>query len=153
MTASLWSISHDAGKCCYSAKKLEMSVITVAIAGGTGQLGNVVPWSPSPPVKQLFPIGANIVNALLSKHNHPSRVGKVIVFTRDSSSDKAKALTKQGAEVVQVEDIGISTDLLKGVDVFISAASFMATPTSQEEWVKAAVKAGVKVYFPSDYGM
>ena len=103
-------------------------------------------------------------NSLLSEpiNTHFSRV---IVLSRDSTSEKSVVLEKAGAEVVQVSledesDTGNEkaieglTKLLKDVsaDIVVNALSNEASARSKDNLVVAAVNSGVKVYFPNDFG-
>jgi len=108
-----------------------MAPITVAVAGGTGLLGKP------------------IVHALLSPQYYPKEVGRVIFFTRDPNSPASQELKALGGEPV---DGAISAGLLKGVDVLINSLHGRASTELLDEYAKAAVDAGVKVYFPNEFG-
>jgi len=114
----------------------------VAIAGGTGL------------------IGKSIAEKFLSPAYH-SRFPRVTIFTRNTSLPAAVELVKQGAEVVKVafddgdpEDVALLKSALEGVDVVVNAiVSTPAAAPGMKVLVKAAVNAGVKVYFPSEFGV
>jgi len=108
-----------------------MAPITVAVAGATGLLGKP------------------IVRALLSPQYYPKEVGRVIFFTRDPNSPASQELKALGGEPVQGS---ISADLLKGVDVLVNSLAGHSSPDLLNEYAKAAVDAGVKVYFPTEFG-
>ncbi|KAG8909698.1 hypothetical protein FRC01_006784, partial [Tulasnella sp. 417] len=109
-----------------------MSPITVAIAGGTGQLG-------------IF-----VTRALLSHTFGPSKVKRVIVFTRQPSSDTAKELQAQGAEIY---DSDITPKSLEGVDAVVNVLGMTASQEVNDIVAKSAAEAGVKVYIPNEFGM
>lgn len=109
-----------------------MSQINVAIAGGTGNLGL--------PVAHVF----------LSAAFRPSQVNRVVVLTRDASSAKVKELQSLGAEIY---DGIIDAKALQGIDVVVNTYSQYSPTEVSENLAKAAAEAGVKVYFPSEYGM
>ncbi len=85
----------------------------------------------------------------------------MVIFTRNPVSPAALELEKQGAEVVKVtfdnedpEDADALKRALEGVDVVVNA--IVSTPVAapgMKVLVKAAVNAGVKVYFPSEFGV
>lgn len=85
----------------------------------------------------------------------------MVVFTRNAASPAALDLAAQGAEVVKVTfDGGDPVDAatlkraLVGVDVVVNA--IVSTPVAapgMKVLVKAAVDAGVRVYFPSEFGV
>jgi len=111
-----------------------MSPITVAVAGGTGN------------------IGSHVTRAFLSSEYHPEQVGRVVLLTRDTSSAKAKEFEQLGAELVSVAN-GITIQQLKGVDVLVSCLSHIASREENDVYAKVAIEAGVKVYFPTEYGL
>ena len=80
----------------------------------------------------------------------PDKVGRVIGFTRNATSKGAEGLKANGAEI---ETRTPSVETFRGVDVFINALSTDADPKVWDDYVKAAVDAGVGVYFPSEYGL
>ncbi len=104
--------------------------------------------------------GKNIADAFLSPlFRH--RFSRVVVFTRDTSSPVAKELAGNGADVVKVtltegdtEDAAALKTALQGVDVLVNAlASREAAAPGMDILAKAAIDAGVKVYFPSEFGV
>ncbi|KAG9017074.1 hypothetical protein FRB90_001853 [Tulasnella sp. 427] len=103
-----------------------MSPINVAIAGG--------------PFTRTF----------LSSTFRPSQVNRVVVLTRDGSSDTAKELKSLGAEI---QEGPIDAKALQGIDVVVNAFSQYAAPEVGDNLARAAAEAGVKVYFPSEYGV
>ncbi|KIO31693.1 hypothetical protein M407DRAFT_218886 [Tulasnella calospora MUT 4182] len=109
-----------------------MSPITVAIAGGTGQLGLAV------------------TRAFLSPTFNPSRVKRVVVFTRQPTSDIAKELQAQGAEIY---DSNITTKALEGVDAVVNVLGMTASKEVNDNVAKTAAEAGVRVYIPNEFGM
>ncbi|KAG8894336.1 hypothetical protein FRC00_009080 [Tulasnella sp. 408] len=110
---------------------MSSSPINVVVAGGTGTLGKL------------------ISKTLLSSVYRPSQVGRVVVLSRDDSSPVALELKALGAEI---HTGPVQADTLKGIDVVINALGFMVPGDIKNALVKAAVDAGVKVYFPSEFG-
>ncbi|KAG8983576.1 hypothetical protein FRB94_007507 [Tulasnella sp. JGI-2019a] len=109
------------------------SQITIAIAGATGNLG------------------ALITKAFLNLH--PESVGRVLILTRNLDGEKAKVLEGLGARLVKL-DGPIQAGALKGVDVLVNSLSGGNVPAeTSDSLVKEAVASGVKVYFPSEFGM
>lgn len=96
--------------------------------------------------------GGYLSRALLSPQFYPSQIGKVVGYTRNPSSEQAQALKATG---VEVRASSADPEAYKGLDVFINAASIR----SPEDWavmdshVKAAIDGGIKVFFPSEFGM
>lgn len=95
--------------------------------------------------------GHYVAETLLSPRFYPQQVSRVVILTRNPESDMAQALKAKGAEPIAAEP---KAESFKGVEVFINTAS----SHNPEEWktfdeyTKAAVDAGVKVFFPSDVG-
>ncbi|KAG8899955.1 hypothetical protein FRB99_006348 [Tulasnella sp. 403] len=110
-----------------------MAPFSVAVAGGTGSLG------------------ALIVKAFLEPSVYPSTVNRVVVLTRSDSSPALKELQAKGAEISVVGDAP-TAESLKGVDVLVNALTHFASPQLNEAYARAAKDAGVKVYFPTEYG-
>ncbi|KAG8947804.1 hypothetical protein FRC04_010290 [Tulasnella sp. 424] len=108
------------------------SAINVVVAGGTGHLGKL------------------ISKTLLSPVYRPSQVNRVVVLSRDDSSPVAQELKALGAEI---HTGPVTADTLKGIDVVINAWGFMVPGDIKNALVRAAVEAGVKVYFPSEFGV
>jgi len=111
-----------------------MSPITVAIAGSTGN------------------IGPYVAKAFLSPI-HPISVNRVLILTRDPSSPKAKELEGLGGQIVKLEGDAPKVEQLKGVDVLINCLSHSVPLETKDSYVQAAAEAGVKVYFPSEFGI
>jgi len=110
------------------------SPITLAVAGGTGV------------------IGSHVVKAALRSDVYPSQISRVIVYTTDANSDKAKAVAKLGAEVVEVKG-EYKAEHLKGVDVVVSTLVVKVPKPIFDSVYQAAAEAGVKVYIPSEFGL
>ncbi|KAG8946289.1 hypothetical protein FRC04_011919 [Tulasnella sp. 424] len=108
------------------------SAINVVVAGGTGDLGK------------------HISKNLLSTVYRPNQVNRVVVLSRDDSSPIAQELKALGAEI---HTGPVTTDTLKGIDVVINAWGFTVPGDIKNALVKTAVEAGVKVYFPSEFGV
>jgi len=105
--------------------------LTVAIAGATGRVGQ--------PIAKAF---------LADRTNY----SKVIVLTRDPTSETSKALEKLGATLVKAQG-PLEADKIKGADILVSALHGAGIPEEESDSLfKAAAEAGVKVYFPSEYG-
>jgi len=80
---------------------------------------------------------------------------RVIAVVPDPSSPSAKALAEQGAEIRHIDpaDPLLSfTQAFEGVDVVISAVG-RSTLEYKDALFQAALDSGVKVYFPSEYGV
>ena len=84
----------------------------------------------------------------------------MIVLTRNANSPAALELAVQGAEIIKVtfddgdpEDVATLKHALVGIDVVVNAiASSPVAASGMKVLVKAAVEAGVRVYFPSEFG-
>lgn len=87
----------------------------------------------------------------LSTKYYPSQVASVKFLTRSVTSSKAKQLIAEGAEAIAV-DGKPTAESLKGVDVFVNVLGEISEAV-KNAYAKAAVEAGVKVYFPSEYGL
>lgn len=88
----------------------------------------------------------------MSSQWNPSEVSRVVAFTRDVDSEKAKNLKKHGIEVLPAEP---TAEAFKGIDVFVNAANVF-TPEGFEDlqkFVKASIDGGVKVFIPAEYGL
>lgn len=95
----------------------------------------------------MTPTGAYISRAFLSEKDH---FGTVKIFTRDATSHKASELEGLGAKLVTDP---ITAGGLAGVDVLVNALPLSGTTAEERDrYAKAAAEAGVRVYFPSDYG-
>ncbi|KAG8912108.1 hypothetical protein FRC00_005272 [Tulasnella sp. 408] len=111
---------------------MSSSPINVVVAGGTGDLGKL------------------ISKTLLSPVCRPNQINRVVVLSRDDSSPVAQELKTLGAEI---HTGPVKADTLKGIDVVINAWGFTVPGDIKNALVKAAVDAGVKVYFPSEFGV
>ncbi|KAG8927419.1 hypothetical protein FRC01_007518 [Tulasnella sp. 417] len=111
---------------------MSSSSINVVVAGGTGHLGK------------------HISKTLLSQVYKPSQINRVVILSRDDSSPTAQELKALGAEIYTGP---VQADTLRGIDVVINAWGFMVPGDIKDALVKAAVDAGVKVYFPSEFGV
>ena len=87
---------------------------------------------------------------MLSKAYHPSKVGRVLAFTRSETSPAAQELKALGADVKEGE---VTAEALKGVDVVINALGMSVTPEDDARVAIAAAEAGVKVYLPRGWGL
>lgn len=112
----------------------------VAIAGATGQLGMTV--------SETF----------LDKKYKPF-FSSVVCFTRDPKSEKSKALAAKGAVLRKVDIASPHSsesdivETLQGVaaDIVVSSLGINDADAANK-LVRAAVQAGVKAYFPSEFG-
>ena len=79
-------------------------------------------------------------------------------MTRDKNAKKSQELADLGADVVEAPDpsnpdaIADMAKILKGVDVVVSLLN-AAAGEMKDTLLKALIKAGVRVYFPTEYGM
>ncbi|KAH9911849.1 hypothetical protein B0H21DRAFT_759098 [Amylocystis lapponica] len=107
----------------------------VAIAGASGNLGS------------------EIIKVFLASYR--SSFSRIIALVRNPSSDGAKALAEAGAELYKIDDANLGTSYekaLSGVDALVNVLG--KVPTNVKDTIfDAAVKAGVKVYFPSEFGI
>jgi len=108
----------------------------VALIGSTGYLG-----------QEIVPIFANAANE--------GQFASFRIFA--SSASKADALTSLASEKVKVVEVDYSVKetlegALRGVDVLVSALGIGGTEVVEKNLIHAAVAAGVKVYFPSEWG-
>ncbi|KAG8765987.1 hypothetical protein FRC12_007151 [Ceratobasidium sp. 428] len=96
-------------------------------------------------------VGKAFTDALLD-----SGVFKVRILTRESSIDSAplQDFKKRGASLhaISYEDEASIIKALEGVDTVVATVAAAALVSAQIPLVKAAKKAGVKLYFPSEYG-
>lgn len=81
----------------------------------------------------------------------------VLALTRDTSSSTSRQLASEGAELVAAPgaDLGGSDSLaekLKGVDIVVNALG-ATDGTPDKALSSAAAKAGVMVYFPTEFGV
>lgn len=124
--------------------------INVAIAGATGHLGTFFDLSLTYIERHVlnFPTGPNVVRAFLDPSVHPSQVHRVVIFTRTATSATAQDLKARGAEVIE----GAPTvEGFNGIDVFVNVLSDRVPPDARDTYIRAAIEAGVKVYFPNDF--
>lgn len=83
---------------------------------------------------------------------------RVVVFARNTQSEKAARLSSRGAEVVHVDFTGQQDDMkrlisaLDGIDILINVLG-ETKGHEKQILVDAAVSAGVKTYFPSEFGV
>ncbi|KAG9120929.1 hypothetical protein FRC07_003336 [Ceratobasidium sp. 392] len=81
---------------------------------------------------------------------------EVRILTRGSSIDSAplQSFKKRGASLhaISYEDEASIVKALEGVDTVIATVAGSALVSAQVPLIKAAKKAGVKLYFPSEYG-
>ncbi|KLO14005.1 hypothetical protein SCHPADRAFT_967111 [Schizopora paradoxa] len=111
-------------------------------------------------IREHIPTGKSVTEVFLSAAYRP-QFSRVVVFTRNATSSAALGLAAQGAEIVKVtfddedpEDAVTLKRALVGVDVVVNA--IVSTPVAapgMKVLVKAVVDAGVKVYFPSEFGV
>ncbi|KAH9858412.1 NmrA-like family-domain-containing protein [Lenzites betulinus] len=105
---------------------------SVAIIGGTGQLGE--------PITSVF------------LTDYKASFSTVRVFTRDPSATKAQDLAKKGAEVVALDLNSLAT-ALAGTDVVVNLLASSVSEEDRNKVGEAAVKAGVKVFFLGEFGL
>ena len=91
-----------------------------------------------------------MVRAFLSPKYFPSQIKRVIAFTRDPNSKNSQELKALGAEL---STGGISAAALKGVDVAINHMPTTVSPEDVDAFASAAAEAGVKVFFPTEFGL
>lgn len=81
---------------------------------------------------------------------------EIRILTRSSSVESApfEEFKKRGASlhVISYDDISSITRAFEGVDVVIATVAGSALASAQLPLIKAAKAAGVKTYFPSEYG-
>lgn len=79
---------------------------------------------------------------------------RIVITARDTTTPEAKALAEKGAELVPVnplDPVTSFTSAFQGVDAVVNLLG--ATPHEYRDAVgEAAIKSGVAVYFPSEYG-
>ncbi|KAG8759841.1 hypothetical protein FRC12_009682 [Ceratobasidium sp. 428] len=96
-------------------------------------------------------VGEAFTDALLN-----SGVFKVRILTRESSIDSAplQDFKKRGASLhaISYEDEASIIKALEEVDTVVATVAATALVSAQVPLIKAAKKAGVKLYFPSEYG-
>ncbi|KAG8740249.1 hypothetical protein FRC10_004549 [Ceratobasidium sp. 414] len=110
-----------------------MSAKVVAIAGAGGFVGKA------------------FTDALLD-----AKAFQVRVLTRKSSVESAplQEFKKRGASlhVISYKDEASILEALEGVDTVVATVACSALVSAQVPLIKAAKKAGVQLYFPSEYG-
>lgn len=110
----------------------------IAVAGGTGQLGS------------------HIVTALLSSQ-FSSSFKEVRLLTSNTSSEKAQSLASKGAKTIAVNysDEKSILSAIHGADVVINSlgGSVKGFPAKKAVMLASIKDGGVKVYFPSEYGI
>ena len=72
------------------------------------------------------------------------------ITTRDASSAKALALADKGAQLFAFNDP--LANVVAGADVVVNVLPSAAWMEINKQLVGAMLQAGVKVYFPSEFG-
>ncbi|KAG8749506.1 hypothetical protein FRC12_013385 [Ceratobasidium sp. 428] len=97
-------------------------------------------------------VGKAFTDALLERN----AFAEVRILTRESSIDSAplQDFKKRGASLhaISYEDEASIIKALEGVDTVVATVAGTALVSAQVPLIKAAKKAGVKLYFPSEYG-
>ncbi|UTV28832.1 NmrA family NAD(P)-binding protein [Photobacterium atrarenae] len=107
----------------------------VAVIGATGQ------------------VGTPLTHGLLSLGH------EVIVITRQTQfNEKLTAFEKQGAKIcvcTDLHDVEALAKLLSGVDILVASVPGAKPVIKQSEpvWLEAAIKAGVKRFVPTEFGV
>jgi len=107
----------------------------VALVGSTGYLG-----------QEIVPIFAKAAN--------DGQLDSFKILAGSKPKDTLTSLVSDKVTIVQV-DYTVQESLenaLKGVNVLVSALGVVGTEAAEDNLVRAAVAAGVKVYFPSEWG-
>ncbi|KAG9099703.1 hypothetical protein FS749_000631 [Ceratobasidium sp. UAMH 11750] len=111
-----------------------MSAKIIAVAGASGYVGKAL-------TDAFLELGAF----------------EVRILTRESSADSPplQEFKKHGASlhVVSYEDEASIVKALEGVDTVVAAVGGSALVSAQVLLIKAAKKAGVQLYFPSEFGI
>ncbi|KAG8712188.1 hypothetical protein FRC08_014919 [Ceratobasidium sp. 394] len=111
-----------------------MSAKIIAVAGASGYVGKAL-------TDAFLELGAF----------------EVRILTRESSADSTplQEFKKHGASlhVVSYEDEASIVKALEGVDTVVAAVGGSALVSAQVLLIKAAKKAGVQLYFPSEFGI
>ncbi|KZT64192.1 NAD(P)-binding protein [Daedalea quercina L-15889] len=116
------------------SKQLSSASFTVVLVGATGTLGK------------------EVADVFLSSYR--SYFPHIIATVRDSTTAEAKVLSDKGAELVQLDQtdlVASFTKAFQGADVVVNLLG--TTPHAYRDAVgEAAIKSGVKVYFPPEFG-
>lgn len=94
--------------------------------------------------------GVHVAKAFLGWKSDPKVIGRVLVLTRDATSPNALELQSDGAEIYAGAP---ASDVLKGIDVAVDIIKAEAGEDVHNAFAKAAADAGVKIYFPAEYGL
>ncbi|EED77737.1 predicted protein [Postia placenta Mad-698-R] len=116
--------------------KVSQAQYTVAIVGATGDLGKYV-------------------TAVYLSDQYRTHFSKVIVVVRDPESPGARKLAEAGAELRRVDAanaLSSFTRAFSGVDVVVNTVS-NAPVRYHDALFDGALQSGVKVYFPSEFGL
>ncbi|EJD02544.1 NAD-binding protein [Fomitiporia mediterranea MF3/22] len=113
---------------------------SIVVAGATGRLGYVITETLLTTFKPFF--------------------HRVVALTRDASLSRAQTLAALGAEVTQIRldeehSDNINDNLrnaLKGTDIVVNVLG-VTSARVKDVVAEAAIEAGVKVYFPSEFGV
>ncbi|MDF2154565.1 aromatic alcohol reductase [Vibrio sp. CAU 1672] len=105
----------------------------IAVIGAAGQIG-------TPLTRGLLSLGHDVT-----------------IITRKAQDEKLAAFKQQGANIVtcpDMHDIDALAVLLEGVDTLVACVPGSKPIIEQSEplWLKAAVKAGVKRFVPTEFG-
>ncbi|THG98277.1 hypothetical protein EW145_g7451 [Phellinidium pouzarii] len=111
----------------------------VAVAGATGNLGWIVSEAFLTTFKPFF--------------------SRILILSRNLSSSRAQALSALGAELVHVrldevnpENAKSLQDVFAGIDILVNVLG-RSDACVHDMLAEAAIQAGVKVYFPSEFGI
>ncbi|EED84085.1 predicted protein [Postia placenta Mad-698-R] len=116
--------------------KVSQAQYTVAIVGATGDLGKYV-------------------TAVYLSDQYRTHFSKVIAVVRDPESPGARKLAEAGAELRRVDAanaLSSFTRAFSGVDVVVNTVS-NAPVRYHDALFDGALQSGVKVYFPSEFGL
>ena len=136
-----------------STTRLSRARYVVAIAGATGRLGEHTVHYLLRDYLLIVITGKEVSEVFLTTYR--PFFSRVLALVRDPSSEGAKALAAQGAELHQVSDANPGPSLaqaLRGVDVVVNVLG-AASAEFKDALFDAALGADVKVYFPSEFGM
>jgi len=107
----------------------------VALVGSTGYVG-----------QEIAPVFSKAVN--------DGHLASFKILVGSTPKDTLTSLVSDKVTIIQI-DYASQTSLenaLKGVDVLVSALGIRGTDVAEKNLVHAAAAAGVKVYFPSEWG-